>query len=240
MHRERVGSGMEFKYRAVDDEAARQPPLPPSSYRYFNEQAYKAVDGEAVRQPPFPPSSYSYFTEQAIRAGYMGPSRGRVPENFQNPVYTREAIQRELEKERIREEIIATEIARRRALEAEVRREMMLERELAMRGRGNGFDRFSFLSGAGMRFEPRDPSFGRVEGRSVEERIAMSLEERLGMVARHDIGGLEIVPFQERSVEPEIGGSEVIPFQQRAAEPKTAEVPICDVGEEKEKIVFRV
>lgn len=38
-------------------------------------------------------------------------------------------IQREMEKERIRKEIIAKDMAKRRVLEAEVRREMMIERE---------------------------------------------------------------------------------------------------------------
>ncbi|KAI3715030.1 hypothetical protein L6452_21995 [Arctium lappa] len=39
---------------------------------------------------------------------------------------SREAIQRELEKEKIREEILAEEIARKLVLEAEVRREMAM------------------------------------------------------------------------------------------------------------------
>lgn len=43
----------------------------------------------------------------------------------------REAIVREIEKERIREKIIAEEIARRRMVESEVRRELVMERQLA-------------------------------------------------------------------------------------------------------------
>lgn len=43
-----------------------------------------------------------------------------------------EALRRELEKEQIRREIIAGEIARRRELEEEVRRELALERALGM------------------------------------------------------------------------------------------------------------
>lgn len=48
-------------------------------------------------------------------------------------VYTLEMVRRELEKERIRQLIIAEEILRRRGLEAEVRRELMMERELELR-----------------------------------------------------------------------------------------------------------
>lgn len=49
----------------------------------------------------------------------------------------REAILREREKERIRDEILAIEIAKRRVLEAEVRRELaVLEREMAIRRGG--------------------------------------------------------------------------------------------------------
>ncbi|KAG7942509.1 hypothetical protein I3843_16G106400 [Carya illinoinensis] len=51
---------------------------------------------------------------------------------MRNPNDVREAIQRELEKERIREEIMVADIARRRVLEEEVRRELMMEREIAM------------------------------------------------------------------------------------------------------------
>uniref|UniRef100_A0A2N9FLT2 Uncharacterized protein n=1 Tax=Fagus sylvatica TaxID=28930 RepID=A0A2N9FLT2_FAGSY len=100
---------MEFKFRAVDD---RPPPF------------------------PTPPSSYGYFSEQALRvsAGFPATDPRPKPEQSHNPNGPREAIlQRELEKERIREEIIAAEITRRRVLEAEVRRELMMEREMAMK-----------------------------------------------------------------------------------------------------------
>ena len=71
-------------------------------------------------------------------------------EQIQNPNDTREAIvQRELEKARIREEIIAAEITRRRLLEAEVRRELMIEREMALR-RLSAEGRISFEYGLSM------------------------------------------------------------------------------------------
>ncbi|XP_071909103.1 uncharacterized protein [Coffea arabica] len=199
---------MEFKYRAVDE-----PPPPPPPQPYY-------------RHPTASSSGYSYFTEQAIRAGYRIPSSGRANEYFnsgpgwandcfnadfgqvneyiRNRLDVREAIQRELEKERIREEIIAAE---RQALEAEVRREMMMERELAIRarrGRVDAFDRFSFPFGGAMEFQPRDVLFLHNKGQSLEERIAMSLEERLGMRERHETGRLGMVPLQHGSIEPKI------------------------------------
>jgi len=64
-----------------------------------------------------------------------------------------ELILRQIEKERIREEIIAQEMAWRRELEAEVRRELMVEREMAMRG-GRGM---SFEERLTMQFDSRKP-----------------------------------------------------------------------------------
>lgn len=47
-------------------------------------------------------------------------------------------MERQLEKEMIRREILAEEAARRRGLEAEVRRELKEEREMELRRRGCG------------------------------------------------------------------------------------------------------
>ncbi|KAF3958014.1 hypothetical protein CMV_017027 [Castanea mollissima] len=104
---------MEFKFRAVDD----RPPPPP---------------------PPHPtaPSTSNYVSKQALRvsAGFSTTNPRPNLEQIQIPNDTQEAIvQRELEKAQIREEIIAAEITRRRLLEAEVRRELMIEREMALR-----------------------------------------------------------------------------------------------------------
>ncbi|KAL8040858.1 hypothetical protein ABFX02_10G127600 [Erythranthe guttata] len=98
-------------------------------------------------------------------------------------------IQREMEKERIREEIIMSEMMRRRVLEAEVRREMMLEREYSLR-RG-GIDGFPFGPSS-----TRAPLLGvGSEGRSLEERIAFSVTERERLNGRH----VDSLPFQTRS-----------------------------------------
>jgi len=92
-------------------------------------------------------------------------------------------FQRELEKERIRAEIIAEEIMRRRVLEEEVRREMMMEREMAMR----------FGYAEPMRFEPRVPPLLT----NFEHR------ERLGL------GGIGVSPYRETGFR----GFETRPFQ---------------------------
>ncbi|CAL5399536.1 unnamed protein product [Camellia sinensis] len=170
---------MEFKFRAIDEQASTYLPPPSSSS-----------------------SSISYFTEQALR-GYSGPDFGRPAEFFRNPNDVREAIQRELEKQRIREEIVAGEIARKRLLEAEVRREMLMEREMALRGA----ERFSLFSGSAavsaMQFEPRLSLLHQSDGRSLEERLALSLEDRLGYQARRGNGGFGTFSFQHNA-EPKI------------------------------------
>ncbi|KAL3535481.1 hypothetical protein ACH5RR_003942 [Cinchona calisaya] len=157
-------------------------------------------------------SGYSYFTEQALRWGYRIPDSGPLDEYFdrgfeqaskyfRNPIDAVGAIERELENERIREEIIAVEISKRQAVwEAEVKREMMINRELTLLlrggGRGNTFYRFSCPLGGGSRFKPSEVQFHHTEGQSLEETIAKSLEARSRMAARRETRGLEMVPIQ--------------------------------------------
>ncbi|KAB1211964.1 hypothetical protein CJ030_MR5G023728 [Morella rubra] len=129
---------MEFKFRAVDD-----------------------------RKPMYhsPASPASHFTEQALRgnpmvsAGLSTMDPRPNPEQMRNPNDFREAIQWELEKERIREEILVADIVRRRVIEAEVRRELMIEREMVM----------------------QKPTATAV-GLSVEERLPMRLDSRLPLL----------------------------------------------------------
>ncbi|CAL5328240.1 unnamed protein product [Camellia sinensis] len=166
---------------------------------------FRAKDGQASTTHVPPSSTIGYFTQQALRAGYSFPDFGHSSDFIRNPSNVREAIQRELEKERIREEIIATEIVRKRMLEAELRREMALAREMALR-RGEGFSTFSAQSA--MRFEPRLSLLHQSEGRFLEERLALSLEERLGYQAHHSVGGFEMMRFT-RNAEPKI--SEIMP-----------------------------
>ncbi|KAK9275943.1 hypothetical protein L1049_023218 [Liquidambar formosana] len=172
---------MEFKFRAVDDR-------PPSFFP--------------------PPSGVSYFTEQALRASYSTTTEFRRSELLRNPSDVREAIQRELEKERIREEIIVAEITRKRMLEAEVRRELMIERALVL-GRPDGFSAIfaSPSPSPAMRIEPRLPLLSQSDGsmsleerisRSLEERLGRSLEERIAFQARREVGNisLDVSPLQ--------------------------------------------
>ncbi|KAI3715032.1 hypothetical protein L6452_21997 [Arctium lappa] len=68
-----------------------------------------------------PSSMYTYFSDQAAKEGlWNGTSMGR------GSVDIREKIQIELEKERIREQIVAKEIVRMRGLEAESTREVTM------------------------------------------------------------------------------------------------------------------
>ncbi|KAI3811332.1 hypothetical protein L1987_21053 [Smallanthus sonchifolius] len=77
----------------------------------------RAMDSDAQDQqkPIHHWSTFSSFTKQAIPAGYPNEHSGKLRGRYEMT----EAILRELEKERIREEIIAEEVARRRLLEAE-------------------------------------------------------------------------------------------------------------------------
>lgn len=149
----------------------------------------------------------------------------------------RETIRRQIEKERIREEILAQEIARRRILEAEVRMELMREREAAM-----------------LRGQLPDE-------RSLEERIVRLIEERLGVgisstrvAARGENGRSQVVPLREWSIEP---WTSEVPFRQQSVEPRLFELkphsefqslepnisevkPAPELGKEKERIVFKV
>ncbi|KAI7752258.1 hypothetical protein M8C21_001336 [Ambrosia artemisiifolia] len=87
-------------------------------------------------------SSYHLFSGQPI-TGYTNNNNiggGGVGEDtIRRRFEMRETIRREIEKERIREEILAEEMALRRVLEAEVRNELMMERHMVMRRSGGGF-----------------------------------------------------------------------------------------------------
>ncbi|KAL6984921.1 hypothetical protein U1Q18_018302 [Sarracenia purpurea var. burkii] len=158
---------------------------------------FRAIGDEA--------STYlSYFAEQALRVSYSDHDFGRLTEVIQNPHNIREAIRREIEKERIREEIITTEIARKRSLEAELKREILLGREMGL-CRVEGSSLFSGLMPPppppppplppSMLFESRRSLLHQSEGRSLEERFPLSLEVRLGYRAHRAIGGFETLPF---------------------------------------------
>ncbi|KAH0714751.1 hypothetical protein KY284_007656 [Solanum tuberosum] len=95
-----------------------------------------------------------------------------------------EAIWNENNNESIRKEIVTEKVARKQMLELEVRRELMMEREIAM----FGGDRFA--------------SFFKNQADS------MLFKEKMGMgisvVSRHDMDHISETPFCHRAVEPNI------------------------------------
>ncbi|CAL0330421.1 unnamed protein product [Lupinus luteus] len=103
---------MEFKFRAVDD----TPPSAPTPTSFPNTVAYMSHSHSHSSLRGFP--------------GMIPSSRYR---SFRMPMSNaNEALWRELEKEKIRREIITGEIERRRELEEEVRRELAAERGWGM------------------------------------------------------------------------------------------------------------
>ncbi|XP_073155252.1 uncharacterized protein [Henckelia pumila] len=116
-----------------------------------------------------------------------------------HPQVTHEGILREIEKERIREEIIMSEIARRRVLEAEVRMELMMEREMAIWQRGYGFP-FGSSPLMGSESSMRPSLMMPKAGWSAEKRLGMALEDK-EKLKRSENGGLETLPFQRGTVD---------------------------------------
>ncbi|CAI9098797.1 OLC1v1035504C1 [Oldenlandia corymbosa var. corymbosa] len=226
---------MAFQYTTADE-----PPPPPPPPPYWNGQHHQSL----------PQSSYSCFAGQPSGAdyripsfglgvdyisqgmghtsGYRGQGHSWINENFQISKIVREEIQRAIEKERIRDEIIAGEIARRRILEAEVREELRMERELALRVKeGSTTDKVPYPVDTGIPLAPRgNPFLQEAKGLTLEERIAMYVEERLRMRARLEAQGFDAVPFQPiRTINPKV---------------EAAVSSLSESGRQKEKIVFLV
>ncbi|XP_042488789.1 uncharacterized protein LOC122068945 [Macadamia integrifolia] len=170
-------------------------------------------------------SSDGYFTEQALRAGYI--TGDMVKDDFvRNPMNVRASIQRELEKQRIREEIIAAE---RRALEMEVRRELLMERELALQRRVHAHA-FSVMSSS-MSVLRADQTLSLIPHPEGSSRV----EESLGFPNRAEVGmhQPEGTRTEERlSLPPELGALEKPPLR-RSLEPRVADVkPLAEVGKQ--------
>ncbi|KAH0714750.1 hypothetical protein KY284_007655 [Solanum tuberosum] len=95
-----------------------------------------------------------------------------------------EAIRNEIDNERIRKEIVAERVARKQMLELEVRRELMMEREIAM----FGGDRFaSFFK-------------NQVDSMLFKEKMGMGIS----VVSTQDMDHISETPFCHRAVEPNI------------------------------------
>ncbi|KAK2646804.1 hypothetical protein Ddye_021999 [Dipteronia dyeriana] len=149
---------MEFKFRAGDDRP------PPSNL-------------------PAPSSStMSFISEQALRANYSSDP------NFIRSQIEMYTIQREIEKEKIRLEIIAAENVRRRLLEEEVRRELMMERETA--ARGSSETGLSTEESHTTQLDSRFPFTHKLGNRLLEDRLAFPESPNLGFGPF----GLEMLP----------------------------------------------
>lgn len=74
-----------------------------------------------------------YFMQEALRAGYIDIGGDIRRGDFVEPISSKGSLQRELQEERIRVELISREIAQRRILEEQVRRDVELEQATAMR-----------------------------------------------------------------------------------------------------------
>ncbi|KAJ8617344.1 hypothetical protein MRB53_013530 [Persea americana] len=148
---------MEFGFRAGED----RPPsyLPPSiADANLPPQSLRGISSHPDFTFTMPSSSFPTSSSTSLPQfppGYLGPNLQRH-DPLQNPMMIpvnpmmnhvnptmmmpiRESVRRELEKERIREEIIAGEILRKRELEEEVRRELWYEREVALRRQAEQF-----------------------------------------------------------------------------------------------------
>ncbi|KAF6172804.1 hypothetical protein GIB67_034656 [Kingdonia uniflora] len=160
--------------------------------------------------PPLPdwfPGGYMGCVDEFPRMGFL---RGT------NPLSFREAAIREIEKEKIRQEIIATEmsgLSKRAVLEAEVRREMAIERDFGLH-RIDGFPLVEplMLGSPRMRLGPIFEPFGLYEdGNRSDDRFGFPVgrqgvgspePESLRFLRRQDllggIGRSEMLPFQRR------------------------------------------
>ncbi|KAI6682468.1 hypothetical protein NL676_036349 [Syzygium grande] len=142
---------MEFKYRAGASTSRPQPVVPHSS-------------------------GVGFFPDQAWRVDFPGTRNTRPYLNsefdaMRDPYLVRESIQREMEKQKIREEIIASEVARRQLLEDEVRRELMLERQMVLRCASNGLP-FDGKSAMWFGFNRGHPGLHWLESRPTEGHLA--------------------------------------------------------------------
>ncbi|PWA74505.1 hypothetical protein CTI12_AA249430 [Artemisia annua] len=130
------------------------------------------------------------------------------------------AIQRESEKERMRHKIIAEEIKRQSFLEAEVRRELIIEREMPLMLRPQPLLNHHYPH----RLEPE-----MVHGEMFipeNRRLAMAGVAGVGRGGDcAEIGKFEAVPFQRRPPSPSPKIKEISTFQ-----PKDARIDITSLG----------
>lgn len=138
--------------------------------------------GNSSCNPPPPTSSYSLLPDQALTVGTLSNFRQRSDINVGRSfgMTTEALVAREIEKRKIKEEIITYGYLKRRELEEEAIRELILEREIAMR-QAEGVSLinsplFSLQSGLG--------------GLISNCRDTVALHKRLAPVNRLDGGGI--------------------------------------------------
>ncbi|KAI3423755.1 uncharacterized protein J3R85_010752, partial [Psidium guajava] len=140
---------------------------------------FKYRAGASSSRPPsaVPHSSGGgFFSDHAWRGDFPGTRNVRPYLNcefdaMRDPYLVRETIQREIEKQKIREEIIASEVARRQMLEDEVRRELMLERQMMLRRASDGLP-FEGNSAMWFGFDRGHPALQGLENRIMEDHLA--------------------------------------------------------------------
>ncbi|KAL0404190.1 UNVERIFIED_CONTAM: hypothetical protein Sradi_2059800 [Sesamum radiatum] len=136
------------------------------------------------------------------------------------------AIEREIEKQCIRGEIIMSEIMRRRILEDEVRRELIMEWGLAPRRVNDGFPFGSLPVTTDSPQALRLPILEtRTEGKSLEKTLVLSLRKETSN-GRCEAGGFEALPFQIGTSDLRI--SEANPYQNISGSKRKAATPPSD------------
>ncbi|KAL7134504.1 hypothetical protein ABFS83_11G030400 [Erythranthe nasuta] len=130
-----------------------------------------------------PPSNYDPVSDRCRRDLGHNQQHNFYRDHHFNPRTMREAteIEIELEKERIREEMIMHEIRKRLYFEDEAKRNQLMERESALPRWGQ------YFSSPKMEFKSQT-SIPLAQGRSLEERIAISLEEKIRLNGRFHRG----------------------------------------------------
>ncbi|GJY69612.1 zinc finger, U1-type containing protein [Tanacetum coccineum] len=116
----------------------------------------------------------------------------------------REELVREVEKERIRAQIIAEELGRRRVLEEEVRNELRMERDMMAMSSNGGFpSQFMPVSLPPSHVNRLEPRFLHQQPVGLEERIIMSIADKHGHGVHR---GVSVSPFQQFGESPNITG----------------------------------
>ncbi|KAI3866889.1 hypothetical protein MKX03_027122 [Papaver bracteatum] len=132
-------------------------------------------------------SNNNFFAEQ----GGYGMNGARISELMRNPNSV-ELFHREVEKRRIREEIIAAQIIRRQTLEAEVRRELAMERGLGFQ-RDEGLSLVTNSSCLPMWSDQKSSLVHHINHSPDDSR---AFDERVSFLSGQQVGRIENSPFQ--------------------------------------------